>query len=504
MKIASKLKQIPGNFPIDRAGPGNRKVSGAIFAEVSPTPIDNASLIAVSQPALDLLEISLEESQTPEFLQIFSGNYKIPGTLAHCYCGFQFGIFAGQLGDGAACLLGAHRGWEVGLKGSGLTPFSRQGDGRKVLRSSVREFLASEAMHALGLPSTRAASLVVGSSRVWRDLNYDGHPRLERCAVISRVARSFFRFGSFEIARPGGPSESRPEVAIELVRHVKRQYYGDCSLEEFMKQVTVRTAELVAHWQSIGFCHGVLNTDNMSILGDTIDYGPFAFMEYYNQDLVANTSDRTGMYAFNRQPFICRKNCLILADTLQRLFGHTELLSDIVVSNFQVAFESKYRQLMRRKLRLGAWVGEDDADELINRVLELMEESHADFTTTFYLLGKANGSASEILGVCAPEEIRPKQKRFNGAWDRDGCLRAWEELLKDLRPLQDEGTMNTNPRFILRNYEIQRAIDQAEVDDFSGVHRLLGAALNPFDPETPDELTHPQPPTESVCLSCSS
>ena len=300
--LVSKLRFGPSPpLSIDkRGGSGIRKIC-AVFATVQPTPIENPTLVVVSQPTLDLLEISAESE---DFVKIFSGAKIVKDSepLAHCYCGFQFGVFAGQLGDGAALSLGrTELGWEVGLKGSGLTPFSRRGDGRKVLRSSIREFLGSEAMHALGVPTTRAASLIVGSSAVWRDVKYDGHAKLEKCAVISRVARTFFRFGSFEIARcpdpysgQSGPAFDSPEIVMELMAYVRKVFFDDCTIEDFVQEVTRRTASLVAKWQTVGFCHGVLNTDNMSIIGDTIDYGPYAFMEQYKPDLVANTTDRTG------------------------------------------------------------------------------------------------------------------------------------------------------------------------------------------------------------------
>ena len=489
-QLSSKLRfrTLPA-LPIDTQESGPRTVQ-AIFACAKPTPVKNPVLVCASQPALDLLEISTAE--TDEFLEVFSGNQIIPGSvpLAHCYCGFQFGVFAGQLGDGAAILLGTtHSGWELGLKGSGLTQFSRFADGRKVLRSSIREFLASEAMHALGIPSTRSASIIVSDDRVWRDLMYDGHAKQESCAVISRIARSFIRFGSFEIARSSdphrrGPCFEDPQVVMKLLDYVRTNYYDGCSTEDFVRQVTVRTAELVAQWQSIGFCHGVLNTDNMSIIGDTMDYGPYAFMEQYDSSLVANTSDRGGRYAFRNQPAMCKWNCLVLADSIEEVFGRIDgapeissRLTDVVNDTFAVTFENKYRELMRRKLRLRPDSDDTSADDVIAKLLRLLEDTSADYTNTMYSLSTSTLKSNE-----------------------------WNSFVSELIPLQQFDDMpNINPRFILRNYLIQEAIEDAENGDYSQVKRLLKASLDPFNPSIEPKLTTPQPPSQ-VCtsLSCSS
>lgn len=274
---------------------------------------------------------------------------------------------------------------------------------------------------------------------------------------------------------------------MKLLDNVISCHYDNCSIEDFIRQVTIRTAELVAHWQSIGFCHGVLNTDNMSIIGDTIDYGPFAFMEQYNPTLVANTSDRGRRYAFRNQPGICQWNCLVLADTIEEVLGRIEgpelsmRLIDIVKDTFISTFETKYRKLMRSKLRLREDVDDAIADDLIARLLKLMEATRVDYTNTMHW-----------LWTCSPT--------------MDTMADGWEAFVVDLKALQASGERpNVNPKFILRNYLVQRAIESAEAGDYSGVKRLLQAALDPFNPAIDQELTIPQP-LGGTCtsLSCSS
>ncbi len=311
-----------------------RQVRGAHFVRVAPIPLDSPKLVAVSEEALALLGVDVEvgdneeglptDAQAAIFARCFSGNALPPGAepAAHCYCGHQFGTFAGQLGDGAAMYLGevvgggggddggggAGERWELQLKGAGLTPFSRNADGRKVLRSSLREFLCSEAMHHLGIPTTRAAALVTSDSRVMRDVLRNGNAKEEHCAVVARVARSFLRFGSFEVCRAAGADGDRAgpsaglerEMLVPLVDYAVEVLFPalgaahastEARCAALLAEAVARTARLVAAWQAVGFVHGVLNTDNMALTGDTIDYGPFGFLNCYDEDCTPNTSD---------------------------------------------------------------------------------------------------------------------------------------------------------------------------------------------------------------------
>ncbi|XP_020838552.1 protein adenylyltransferase SelO, mitochondrial isoform X3 [Phascolarctos cinereus] len=438
------LRALPVEEPPPGGDPAPRPVPGACFSRVRPSPLREPRLVALSAPALALLGLGPppppppgarpereEEEQEEEEEEAgagaprsrrrragsgaeaevelyFSGNALLPGSepAAHCYCGHQFGSFAGQLGDGAAMYLGevlgtAGQRWELQLKGAGLTPFSRQADGRKVLRSSIREFLCSEAMFHLGIPTTRAGSCVTSESKVIRDIYYDGNPKYENCAVVLRIASTFLRFGSFEIFKPPdehtgrkGPSVGRNDIRIQMLDYVISSFYpeiqaafaGDSVQRNaaFFREVTRRTARLVADWQCVGFCHGVLNTDNMSIVGLTIDYGPFGFMDRYDPDHVCNSSDTSGRYAYNKQPEVCKWNLQKLAEALVPELP-LEVSEPILREEYDAEFEKHYLHKMRRKLGLIRLELEEDR-ELVSALLETMHLTGADFTNTFYLL----------------------------------------------------------------------------------------------------------------------
>uniref|UniRef100_A0A8C9FZR7 Selenoprotein O n=1 Tax=Pavo cristatus TaxID=9049 RepID=A0A8C9FZR7_PAVCR len=403
------LRSLPVD-PSEDSAP--RAVPGACFARVRPTPLRNPRLVAMSPPALALLGLEAggpEAEREAEAALYFSGNRLLPGSepAAHCYCGHQFGSFAGQLGDGAAIYLGEVRGprgarWELQLKGAGITPFSRQADGRKVLRSSIREFLCSEAMFHLGIPTTRAGTCVTSDSEVVRDIFYDGNPKKERCTVVLRIASTFIsRFGSFEIFKPPdeytgrkGPSVNRNDIRVQMLNYVIGTFYpeiqeahADNSIQRnaaFFKEITKRTARLVAEWQCVGFCHGVLNTDNMSIVGLTIDYGPFGFMDRYDPEHICNGSDNTGRYAYNKQPEICKWNLGKLAEALVPELP-LEISELILEEEYDAEFEKHYLQKMRKKLGLIQLELEEDS-KLVSELLETMHLTGGDFTNIFYLL----------------------------------------------------------------------------------------------------------------------
>ncbi|KAJ8245333.1 hypothetical protein GJAV_G00269660 [Gymnothorax javanicus] len=394
---------------------GVRIVRGACFSRVQPQPLANPTFVAVSEPALALLGLNAEEVMSdplgPEYL---TGSKLMPGSepAAHCYCGHQFGHFAGQLGDGAACYLGEVKApadqsadllnenpcgrWEIQVKGAGLTPYSRQADGRKVLRSSIREFLCSEAMFALGVPTTRAGSVVTSDLRVARDVFYDGRPRLERCSVVLRIAPTFIRFGSFEIFKPEdeltgrqGPSVGRDDIRAQLLDYVIETFYPEIQqvhadrLERnaaFFREVVVRTAKLVALWQCVGFCHGVLNTDNMSIVGVTLDYGPYGFMDRFDPDFVCNASDTSGRYSYQAQPAICRWNLARLAEALGPELQPQS--SEAILDEYQSLYNGFYMESMRRKLGLLRKTEPED-ETLVTELLQTMHNTGADFTNTF-------------------------------------------------------------------------------------------------------------------------
>ncbi|XP_008567185.1 PREDICTED: selenoprotein O [Galeopterus variegatus] len=291
--------------------------------------------------------------------------------------------------------------WELQLKGAGPTPFSRQADGRKVLRSSIREFLCSEAMFHLGIPTTRAGACVTSESTVVRDVFYDGNPKYEKCTVVLRIASTFLRFGSFEIFKSAdehtgraGPSVGRNDIRVQMLDYVVGSFYPEVQAAHgsdrvqrnaaFFREVTRRTARMVAEWQCVGFCHGVLNTDNMSIVGLTIDYGPFGFLDRYDPDHVCNASDNTGRYAYSRQPEVCKWNLQKLAEALEPELPR-ELGEAILAEEFDTEFQRHYLQKMRKKLGLVRVEQEEDT-ALVVKLLQTMHLTGADFTNTFYLL----------------------------------------------------------------------------------------------------------------------
>ena len=361
-----------------------KQVKGANYSYVTTTPVLNPRIISLSEKVLnDTVEVTKDEimQNEDEWAQILSGNVLLEGSrpIAHCYCGHQFGVFAGQLGDGRAITLGDIENskgevWELQLKGAGKTPYSRFADGRAVLRSSIREFLCSEAMHALGIPTTRAASIITSDTTVVRDLLYDGHPIDENCAIVMRLAPTFIRFGSFEICLPknrysgsSGPShgmadELLPKLLEYTINHLKS--FGKLNMHtdlailpedtpkesiyfEAFKEITIRTAETVAKWQGAGFCHGVLNTDNMSILGLTIDYGPFGFMDHFNPDHVCNHSDKDGRYSYDNQPSMCKWNLFKLADALKEYIPDS---TQYVQDHFDLVYTNFFMQEFKQKL----------------------------------------------------------------------------------------------------------------------------------------------------------
>lgn len=397
------------NLPVDSETKNYvRTVSGACFSRVLPTPLSQPQLVVHSQSALDLLGLSPDQVSRPEFVEYLCGNRVLPGSepASHCYCGHQFGHFAGQLGDGCAHCLGEVVGrggerWELQLKGSGKTPYSRFADGRKVLRSSIREFLCSEAMHYLGIPTTRAGSCITSEDTVTRDIKYDGHPIQERCTVISRIAPTFIRFGSFEIFKTrdqetgrAGPSVGRGDIFHQLLDFVTQSYYPQAhSLHPddraaraavFFREVCVKTAHLVSAWQCVGFCHGVVNTDNMSIVGLTIDYGPYGFMDRYDPGHICNGSDDRGRYAYDRQPSVCRWNLSKFAEVLSPCLSEEAALEGLQL--YDAEFEKSYLKKMRMKLGLLKEL-EDDGD-LIESLLDTMHVTGCDFTNGFHCLSR--------------------------------------------------------------------------------------------------------------------
>jgi uncharacterized protein YdiU (UPF0061 family) len=412
------------------------------------------------------------------------------------YSGHQFGVYVPQLGDGRAILLGEAingRGerWDLHLKGAGLTPFSRDGDGRAVLRSTIREYLCSEAMHALGIPTTRALCIVGSDAKVYRE-------QVETGATLLRMAPSHVRFGTFEIFYYRKQYELLKTLADFVISgHFPHLQAVSEKYARFFAEVVERTARLIARWQAVGWAHGVMNTDNMSILCLTLDYGPFGFMDDYDAGFICNHSDHNGRYAFNQQPYIGLWNLSCLAQALLPLAEKEALKAGL--DAYTPVFEREYRALMRAKLGLAEERGGDD--ELIRDFLSLLQGSRADFTIVFRELGTFL-SQPEMKNEHLREHFVDPD-RFD-----EWALRYRDRLQAERsRDADRQEAMNrVNPKYVLRNYLAQNAIEKAQQKDFSELERLFALLQHPYT-EQPGMEEYASPPPnwgKHLSVSCSS
>jgi uncharacterized protein YdiU (UPF0061 family) len=427
------------------------------------------------------------------------GRQPLPGgrALAAVYSGHQFGVWAGQLGDGRAHLLGEIRTpdgpMELQLKGSGRTPYSRMGDGRAVLRSSVREYLAAEAMAGLGIPTTRSLAIVVSDDPVYRET-------VETAAIVTRVSPSFVRFGSFEhwIKQPEQLRTLTGYVIDRFFPEVREETGGPGGIEAgvpaFLTEVTRRTARLMADWQTAGFCHGVMNTDNMSILGLTLDYGPYGFMDRFRADHVCNHSDTYGRYAWNVQPAVAHWNLYRLGGVFLTLGVEEDVLHD-ALSGYERDFLEKYRENLRRKFGFASWEEGDDA--FVESWWRLLHSQRADFTLAFRRLAGVWRDPSPFLDLFADREAAQ-------AW-----LAAYEARLeRDSTPVEqrESGMLRANPVYVLRNHLAQQAIEAAKAGDAGEIETLLFLLRDPYT-ERPGYEGYAAPAPEwadRLEVSCSS
>lgn len=472
------------------------------FTRLKPTPVPAPYLVGVSNQAAALIGLDPAEFERPEVVEAFSGNTILPGSapLSAVYSGHQFGVWAGQLGDGRAILLGdveaggsAPAGrLELQLKGAGLTPYSRMGDGRAVLRSSIREFLCSEAMAALGIPTSRALCVTGSDMPVRRET-------IETAAVCTRMAPSWVRFGSFE---HWFYNDRKSELKI-LADYVLERFYPELAGENnryqaLLREVTRRTAELMAQWQAVGFMHGVMNTDNMSILGLTIDYGPFGFMEAFDARHICNHSDHGGRYAYHMQPRIGQWNCFALGQALLPLIGEVDD-AQAVLETFGPVYSAKFEALMRAKL--GLQTREADDEKLIDALYTLLQANHPDFTVFFRTLGRLK---RDDLASDAPLRDMFIDRAGFDAWAVQYRERLRRENSSDA---ERRAAMDAvNPKYVLRNYLAQQAIEKAQNKDFSEVARLLSVLERPFDEQPENERYADLPPdwANDLEVSCSS
>ncbi|XP_046360268.2 protein adenylyltransferase SelO, mitochondrial-like [Haliotis rufescens] len=506
-------------FPIDPEKRNFvRQVKNVLFSVVKPVSFrTETKLVAISDDAMrDILDLDPDIATETQFRDFVSGAYLHPGAtpLSHRYGGHQFGNWADQLGDGRAVMLGEYvnRGgerWELQLKGSGLTPYSRRGDGRAVLRSSVREFLCSEAMHYLGIPTSRAVALVVSDDPVTRDQFYDGHPQTERGAIVLRVARTWFRFGSLELLAHKGETD----LLEQLADFVIRSYFpsvdsagGDKYLA-FYSEVVTATADMIAKWQSVGFAHGVCNTDNFSLLSITIDYGPFGFLDEYNPKFIPNTSDDEGMYSFERQPDVGMFNLNKLREALQPLLSDKQKADMLVVYNgYADVYKNKFMEIFRKKLGLISF--DIDDEQLVAVLLKMMEDTKSDFTMTFRQLGEISLFDLENSNIDGKYwALRTLQKHdWFSRW-----VQIYAERTKttNISEIKRQTLMNSNnPRYVLRNWMAQNAISLADKNSFEEVQKVLRVLRNPFTLQQEAEQSGfaDLPPywASSLKVSCSS
>ena len=487
------VRELPGD---PETGKHVRQVHGACYSRVQPTPVRRPELLAWSPDVAALLGLDERDVRSPRFAAVFGGNELLPGMepYAACYGGHQFGNWAGQLGDGRAITLGEvlnARGerWELQLKGAGPTPYSRHADGRAVLRSSLREFVCSEAMHHLGVPTTRALSLVATGERVVRDMFYDGNPRPEPGAVVCRVAPSFLRFGNFEIFASRGEEELLGRLIDFTIDRDFPEIQGEPPARriEWFDAVCRRTAVMVAHWMRVGFVHGVMNTDNMSILGLTIDYGPYGWIDAFDPDWTPNTTDAGGRrYRFGHQPRIAHWNLWQLANAIYPALGEAAPL-EAALARFAEVFEAERRRMTADKLGFMQWRADDES--LVDELHRLLAAAEMDMTIFHRLLSSLDPKAADpalFADAFYDEAKRAEHGAAFEAWLNRYALRVGAEglgggpeALAARRARMDA----VNPIYVPRNYLAQQAIDAAEQGDLGELTALMAVLSKPYTPQ---------------------
>lgn len=475
-----------------------RQVRDACYSRVKPTPVVDPKLVAYSKEVAAFLDLTEETCESDLFTQVFSGNHILDGMdpFAMCYGGHQFGNWAGQLGDGRAINLGEivnkkDEHWTLQLKGAGPTPYSRTADGLAVLRSSIREFLCSEAMHHLGVPTTRALSLVTTGEPVMRDMFYDGNQKDEPGAVVCRVAPSFTRFGNFQLLA----SQQKTDLLKQLVDYTIRTdfpHLGEPSKETYLawfEEICRKTALMIAHWMRVGFVHGVMNTDNMSILSLTIDYGPYGWLEDFDPNWTPNTTDAQGRrYRYGHQPQIAHWNLAQLANAIFPLIDDLDLLQQ-ALDVYPTTYEQHHQTMMMDKLGLNKFNPETDND-LITELLATLRIAETDMTLFYRNLANVDAESQKeksdedliaplLDAYYTPDELTPEHKTQIATWIRSYIKRVQQESIpNDIR----KGQMNkSNPKYVLRNYLAQLAIDKAENGDNTIVNELLDVLRHPYD-----------------------
>ena len=467
-------------------------------SRVMATPVPVPYVVSVNPDALELLDLTEEDARHPEFVEYFSGNRTLPGSepVAALYAGHQFGHYVSQLGDGRALLLGEARngrgeGWEVQLKGAGKTPYSRGGDGRAVLRSSIREYLCSEAMHGLGIPTTRALCIVGTDMPVYREEDETG-------AIVTRLAQSFLRFGSFEVFFYRDQRETLKALAdFALARYFPEQRETPDPYGALLQEVVRRTARLMAQWQAVGFSHGVMNTDNMSLLGLTLDYGPYGFMDAFDPGFVCNHSDSFGRYAFDQQPDVGGWNLACLAQALSPLLEADA--AQAALRTYAQSFNDAYVQLMATKIGLDA---DAETADLLAGLLRLLAQNRVDYTNFFRRLGSFDSS---------PDALNtPLRDLFLDRPAFDAWATRYAAVLRTRHStdaVRRAAMARANPKYVLRNHLAEIAIHKARDErDYTEIERLRALLSRPYDEQPRFEAYAAEPPdwAQHIEVSCSS
>ena len=479
------------------------------YTRLAATPLPAPYFVAASPAAAGLIGLDPGVLRSPAAVDSLAGSATVPGTdsLAAVYAGHQFGVYVPQLGDGRAILLGGVRApggeiWELQLKGAGKTPYSRMGDGRAVLRSSIREFLCSEAMHALGIPTTRALAITGSDQPVFRET-------VETAAVVTRMAPSFVRFGSFEFFFWRGEPEPLRRLADDVIDsffpHCREAGDGPAPYLALLREVARRTARLIAQWQGVGFCHGVMNSDNMSILGLTIDYGPFGFIDAFDAGHICNHSDEHGRYAYDQQPAVAHWNLYCLGQALIPLTIDVDATRE-ALDSYKDEYAQAIDEVMRAKLGLTAAEPGDQA--LIERLIGALHDSRVDWTIFWRRLATLSGAVAGAAQAGAVRDLFADRAAFD-AWLADYRARLRREGSVDA---ERAARMNrVNPKYVLRNHLAEVAIGMARGDggeprDFSEVEGLLRVLSRPYDdqPEFDDYAKPPPDWAAGLALSCSS
>ncbi|WP_373033830.1 YdiU family protein [Sulfurovum sp.] len=455
-----------------------------------PTPLDDPYLISFNPKVAKLIDLDGDSGDDPHFVALLNGTFIPEGTrpFSMCYAGHQFGHYVPRLGDGRAINLGSINGWHLQTKGSGETRYSRTSDGRAAVPSSIREYLMSEAMHHLGIPTTRALGIIGSQTKILRN-------QIERGAIVMRMSPSWVRFGTFEYFY----YFKEYDKLKSLTDYVITESYPHLQNDEdryfkFFCEVVERTAKLIAQWQGLGFCHGVMNTDNMSIAGLTIDYGPYAMLDDYDYGFVCNKTDRIGRYSYGEQPNVSYWNLTMLAKALSPIIDKEKMQKKLDdYGNF--IYPDAYIDIMCQKLGLVLRLDEDV--ELITELVGALQDAYVDYTLFFRTLSHYDGERMPLYDIAMNPVVIHN-------W-----LDLYDARLSKETPTQPErqnAMLNTNPKYVLKNYMLQEAITLAEHGNYSMVETLLHIASHPYDELPEFEHFANETPEEhkNICLSCSS